>query len=581
MRHRRKRALCLLVALLLAVAPAAHAVEGDTPAPAEGPQVTVAGTRVTGGEYFELGLRVTAQKFQTVGAVLSYDKAKLEPVDWTGAVVTLAKAGEAQSFWPTPPTVLHTRGLNGHAGKPALGCETEKRGYLYLGADTLAYGELADEQVVTVRFRYTEAVKTAVEGGDKLEELITAPKAAADYGKETTTIDFAPNGSAVTESIPGAQLVLTTEDAVYEQNSAKNAVSCTAAFLLAEGAGLGTEGGISGDYAVTFFDWDGRVIDAITAPQNAEEAVAEFQKREAVKTALTGKPGYKFDRWVAVNQTINGLQMLNGSGETYFTSNDTPIPDSAKAAAKLKDISPYVVDAKSKGVLLQAAYVAKSATNGDAEGLVNNGELLDATKKFYSVSINSYTRYGSVGEDSGSFGIRVNVARENRDATGTYGVTRLRMPCVVVAMLPVEGDQVIYSLVELENTDRTSFEIVPTKAIKQVSYRVIDRYVNGETLANWTGGAAKSDTAAEDAKVARTDFIRKGSLGYLAEQAYFAAKGAQTDWETYGTAQLFIDAGYPGISSELIEKARNELTTASAVGKLSESQVQTILGGVT
>ena len=46
---------------------------------------------------------------------------------------------------------------------------------------------------------------------------------------------------------------------------------CTVQFTLEDGPSVDTGGSQlsgGGDYAVTFFDWDGRVIDAIPAPQD-------------------------------------------------------------------------------------------------------------------------------------------------------------------------------------------------------------------------------------------------------------------------------------------------------------------------
>lgn len=582
MKIKRKLALGLLVALLLSMIPAAAAEEGGETPPVlpEIPQVTVVGTKVTGDQYFEVGLNVSAKQFQSVGVVLSYDSKKLELTDWVaGSPIAVA---ETASAWQTP-TVIPTKGMDDLAGKPALACKItgDSRAYLYLGADTLAYTGLNNQRVVTVRFQYVDETKP---------DDVTMPVEAGDTPGLTPsafTVDIAPAGEdAVAKSIPGAQVVATTDAAtMYVMNTLiREADAYSADFVLGSGSSANTGGGASGDFAITMFDWDGRVIDVITAPADATEAVNQAMQRPTMKDTLAKKKGYQFDRWLVVAQTVSGLQIVTRNGTTgepdRFTSNDEKIPSTSNVAIDLSNIAPYIIDPKSKGVMLQAAYVAKSAANGNADDFVNNGST-DNLDKYYTTSAPVYSRYGSADAEVGSYSLKIDALRQNTKGGTTYGVTRLRKPAIIVTMKVKADHKNIVSLIELENTDEASFEVVPTKAIEEVSFKVVDIY----GVANWPGSADKSDA---NITVDSNTFIREGTRGFLAEQARIVKDGGT--WDTTIDAQAFADA-YQGVSGAGSKNttaywtaakqtnAKNNLknATPAGIGLLTSAQVKAAL----
>ncbi|MDO4269663.1 MAG: hypothetical protein Q4C72_01945 [Eubacteriales bacterium] len=541
---RRNRILAALTAamLLLGLPPSAFA------APREGeavPQVTVQGTRVTGGKYFELGLRVKTEAFQSVGAVLSYDPDQLVPVDWTAG----AAAAVGKGSWDNSTAML-TRGADGLAGKPALAYRDETAGgraYLYLGADSLVRTDLsAETQVVTVRFAYV---------GETKQEDITVPgtqDASAPY-----TVELA-EGEAARASIPGASAVLTQDaDTVWQTEDENRPLEV--AFRLTDGEGIATPGGggMTGAYAVTLFDWDGTVVDAICADADASEALQTAQGK------LTGKPGYAFDRWLVVTQGADGLQTAYGT----FSSNDAPLAADCPDAVDPANIAARAANGYS--LLLQAAYKAKTAENGFDSDLVNAG-LDSNAARYYTISEPVYTRYGAADSGTGQYSLTMHAYRRNRADGADYGVTRLKRPAVVVVMRPVEGTQNIVSLIELKNADDAVFEVVPTKAIASVSYKVVD--LDGVT--NWPGAAAKSDP---DLQKDKATFVKQGSLGYLADQAYAVWKGGE--WETYVDAQLLADAGFAGKNLDGA-KAALAAKTGETGRKLTNAEVTAALQGV-
>lgn len=537
----------LLLAATLASAMAAGTYYADTEADDEPPvveevqlpeipEVTVAGVNVSGTEFFELSLRVSARRFQTVGVVLSYDTDVLTPILWTadenGDPQEAPLSGDSWSN----PNVLPTKGADGLAGKPSLayaGHDEEgnktNRAYLYLGADALAYTDLRQEQVVTVRFQ-------------KSAQTVTMPVAeGADLTDEAFTVCLAPEDVAE-DAIPGTRLLTTTAGgpdgslkayAYGDEVAAEGeTVLYAPSFTLSEGSGINTGGGGSGDYAITFFDWDGRVIDAIAAPRDAAQAVADWQGQKRIQERLTNKPGYAFDQWLIVEQVGGSLETDGGT----FTSNDTPLDESNSDVASAQFLAALpettiVTDGTeetSHSVLLQAAYVAKTKANGDTEDLVNGGSE-DNLDMYYTISEPIFTRYGSADAVAGSYSLTMTVTRKN----GDNGVTRLREPAIWVAMTPSGGGANIMNLITLENTDETTFEIVTTKQVSEVSYKVIDIY----GISNWPGCANKSLTTVQSGRVC----LVNGTRGYLAEQAYAVAVDGAS-WDATVNNWAFADA---------------------------------------
>lgn len=603
----------------------------------EVPKVTVAGVDVLGApEFFELSLRVSAQAFQSVGVVLSYNTDVLTPVEWSvdaetsdepvdpgdpenpetpetpedGTEDTGGTGGEETQAPETPagqprevqvngsswnnPTVLPTKGADGLAGKPALAYTAQdeegnptKRAYLYLGADALEYTPLRQEQVVTVRFR-----KSAK------DVEVTLPVDDPNVTSENFTVCLAPAQIAA-DAIPGAQLLSTAgkgadgEPLVYtygdliQENGSETPYGLT--FTKTEEPSINTGGSGGGDYAITFFDWDGRVMDAISADADATEELAILMERQ--KQRLEGKAGYAFDTWLIATQAAEDAELQRRNN--VFTSNDAPLdtsdPDIRTAVVDFTNLAQYEnKETGSKSVLVQAAYAAKTRPKY-SDDLVNNGST-ESNDAFYTISEPVYTRYGSADATTGSYSLTMTVTRKQQ----TWGVTRLREPAVWVAMKPTgSGNPAnIMSLIRLENTDTTTFEIVTNKQVASVQYMIIDAY----GVSNWTGAGAHSDpNASKDLGTC----IRNGTRGYLAKQAWTAANQTPEKWEATVDAQAFADCFYGltgnantqrantafwtednGTTIGRQTKAKNALKAASASGELTYDQVYNILLGV-
>lgn len=566
------------------------------------PHVTVAGLDV-GDTYYEVSLLVSARQFQTVGVVLSYDTSALTPIVWssgekdTDGESPKAVDLEGHTGWSNP-VVLPSRGSDGLAGKPALcyqGYTSAEgtneatptgRAYLYLGADALEYTSLSNERAVTVRFR-----KEAAAGS------ITMPTADGDDPEdESFTISLAPrsNKAATEESIPGRPVLATTGSAdvtlksyldyTFEGANTGTAVSpeepptqeggtdetdtpepgtgddgttegeaesdrCILSFAK-NPQGLesaDSAGGGSGDYAITFFDWDGRVIDAIAAPQNATQAVTQWQSQKWIEERLGNKKGYTFDQWLIVRQEGGSLSTANGT----FTSNDTPLDLSdsdvkedvatPEFLSKLQETDKTIAggpNETSKSLLLQAAYKANTDKGEYPEIDLINGGGTDTTDQYYTIKDPVYTRYGTGDAIAGSYSLTLTVTRERTTKNGDeVGVTRLREPAIWVAMTPTgSGNPAnIMSLIRLENTDETTFEVVSTKQIAKVTCKVIDAYGD----ANWTGRDDKSDLTKSqwDGQTC----IANGTRGYLAQQAFQVAYQGKS-WDAAANNWACADA---------------------------------------
>ena len=595
---RKNKILVILMSIVLLIATFVSAANvgtysparvGEEPAP-EGnsdaptiPDITVAGVGV-GDAFFELSLRVSARQFQTVGVVLSYDAAVLTPVAWTGGETNddgTPKAVElsAHKDWNSPE-ILPTKGADGLAGKPALaymGYETDTgetegtegsageavetptgRAYLYLGADTLKYAELKDERVVTVRFQ-----------GDPTK--VTMPTALADYSDERYTVCLAPaHTAAVTESIPGVQVLATTsgdggtltsydtytapaastseteggeggagEETGGETGGDTGKTPCTLQFKLGDWPSADGSGGGSGDYAITFFDWDGRVIDAIAAPQDAAQAVADWQAQQPIKDRLANKPGYEFESWLVVEQTEDGLK----SEHSALTSRKAAAGTTPADQADFADLSKYTED-PSVSVLVQAAYKTTEDVNG------KNGEDASLAEDYsrYQFGQPTFYQYGSVDQNNGQYALRCTVDRND--------VLRADVPTVMVQVNVGSGSdmQMVTVKVDLENTDSTGFEVVVPKNTTSVSYQVLDTY--GKT--NWTTGEERSMIK----RVDHAEIVRGGAFALLADEAYRASQGGT--WTNAVNAQCFIDAGYTRVTESNLEDAKTALANATA-----------------
>lgn len=612
----------------------------DTTEIPEIPHITVAGLDV-GDTYYELSLLVSARQFQTVGVVLSYDTSALTPIAWSSGEKDADDNPKATDLtghtqWSNP-VVLPTRGADKLSGKPAL-CyaaatpgedgESEAtptgRAYLYLGADALEYTSLSSERVVTVRFRKEAGAGT-----------ITMPTEAGNAQNESLTLCLAPETSvAAVDSIPGRPVMATTKGEGVQLQSYKTYAFEAAATTSTESpeadpaqegdAETGTEtepepgegneggsegedpgepciltfarnprglesadstGGGSGDFAITFFDWDGRVIDAIAAPSDATQAVDIWQRQKWVEERLGSKKGYEFDQWLIVQQQGGSLATANGT----FTSNDEALDlsdsdveeDVATPAflSKLEETDKTITDGPeetSKSLLLQAAYKAKTDAGKFAQEDLVNGGSSSNLDRFYTISEPTFTRLGAADKEGGAYSLTMTVTRKRDE----YGVTRLRQPAIWVSMAPSSGGSNILNLIQLENTDETTFEIVTNKQISKVEYKVVDVY----QVDNWRNAGDKSATMSQEKNLC----VQRGTQGYLARQAYLVAT-TSCAWDTYVDNWAFADCFYGTNNARntntwwnetRINAAKTKLVAASGSGQISYDRVVQLLGEV-
>jgi hypothetical protein len=610
----------MLMTVLLLAGSVQSLAQGTQAAETGEPEVKISGVRVTedgtetGTEtgYLEVSVHVSAADFQTVGVVLSYDMSVLTPVDWgTGAEVPVNG-----TLWTT---VVPSKGADNFSGKPALARLAEERapepeptdpeapaaeedagtgesgrGYLYLGAESLVYQDVAETRLVTVRFKIAEAGSGYAD--------VTYPAEGEALTDNSKTLCLAPE-TVAEAAAPGAQVFLTVGEPAetlgeelnpdgvevyqlkyyawrttvekYEEN---NETPCTVSFGVEKGAGIGASssepiGG--GGNAITFFDWDGRAIDAVSAePETAAAVVAAWEKSHAAR--LENKPGYEFDCWLVVEEKNDGNGLVTSNGT--FTSNDTRLGTGNPDVADLS----HLFTEEKKSVFLQAAYYAKTTGNGFSEDLVNGGKT-DNTDRYYTISDPVYTRYGAADAVAGSYSLTMTVTRLQED--GETGVTRLREPAIWVAMTPAAGGANIMNLIRLENTDETTFEIVTTKQIGTVTYKVIDVY----GVSNWPGCADRSDVTKGSRN--RNTCITLGTQGYLAEQAYNVYQGG--NWEATVNNWAFADCYYNNGSTAgkanatwwtearcNTAKSRLLAATTTKGAKLTYAEVLTAVGGV-
>ncbi len=597
---RNKRILAMLMTVTLLTGTVGYLGE-QTQAAAVEPEVMISGVKVTedGTEtgkatgYLEVSLEVQAENFQTAGVVLSYDTGVLTLVDWKDP----AEAPELTENWTT---VIPSKGADRFSGKPALGrleesgeAGTEEgagaRGYLYLGADSLRYQDLSTEaeRLVTVRFQ----IKKDAEG-DYLP--VNVPGAGESLTNPNKTLCLAPEGVAE-EAIPGAQVMLSVgvpEEEVTdgselnpiegyvqkyyawrstESKYAENdETACKVSFRVGPGKSINTGGEEivgGGDYAITFFDWDGRAIDAISAPEDATTNVNAWMNHTEVQKRLGNKAGYEFDQWLVVYENNDG-EGLHTAGGT-FTSNDSAL-DLTNAIVKadvadLSDISGYTneKDKDSKSVLLQASYKATADINTGVAG---------AAAQHYTVKPIAYTRYGGATSDDGKYSITLEVKRLN---TADKGVTRARTPGVVVKMQPTAaGAQPIFTLLSLENTDTVTCEMVPNKQVASVEYYFIDA---NTSPGNWPGAGNLSPLNVKIDKDGNNGFIRLGTVGYINQMA--REKATLAEFQSAVDHQTFVDAGlnYSAVGIATAQKRMYNAVRKSTTD-LTSAQLQTAIG---
>lgn len=595
----RNRILSIFMAVIMLLTTAVYAApedEGTDEAVAAVPRVTVVCSNIdNAGEYLEIGLEITAQEFQTVGVVLSYDSDVLTLIEW-GTQETDTKIPVTGNW----TTVVPTKGADDMSGKPGLATrpasqvasggddeqeETSHRAYLYLGADRLQFAQaLTEQRVVTARF--------AIEDVAALN-LLTEFSAEADLTDETYTVCLAENADILKTSKPGASVLVTTKKTETELNkytygivvSADKGQTCAVSFKTGTDS-INTGGTTqlpSGDYSITFFDWDGRVIDAISSPEDGTDAVKFWQESQNVKDRLGNKAGYAFNEWLAVYQPTDGrdLQTVHGSLTSVKAAESTPADATVSSAAKLykqdtfagnggdlEQISTAALAAKvnqaggannasagsATAVLLQASYrtiTGDADPDVDPSKYVNNGHGDVPTSGLgedytrYQFGIPTFYQYGNAGAETGQYAVRCTVERN--------GTLRGDTP-VVMAVVSVRAGTTTRNVtvkVDLENTDNTSFEVVVPKGITQISYKVLDSY----GLVDWTNGVGRSQEKAVKKEVV----VQMGAFALLADTALAVKNGG--GWGD-ANVQCFQDAGYAKVNEGNLAAARTALLSA-------------------
>lgn len=554
----------------------------QTQAAAVEPEVMISGVKVTedGTEtgkatgYLEVSLEVQAENFQTAGVVLSYDTGVLTLVDWKDP----AEAPELTENWTT---VIPSKGADRFSGKPALGrleesgeAGTEEgagaRGYLYLGADSLRYQDLSTEaeRLVTVRFQ----IKKDAEG-DYLP--VNVPGAGESLTNPNKTLCLAPEGVAE-EAIPGAQVMLSVgvpEEEVTdgselnpiegyvqkyyawrstESKYAENdETACKVSFRVGPGKSINTGGEEivgGGGKAITFFDWDGRAIDAVSADDGNAAAVIEAWE-DAHEDRLTNKPGYAFDCWLVVYENNDGKGLVT-KNET-FTSNDEKLdrtnPDISEDIAK-----PSELFKDGNSVFLQAAYYAVpgEVNGGNADGVDTDKNHPDSR---YKLVEQTYYQYGSTdGNSLGQYAVRCKVQRES--------VLRANQP-VIMALVYLSSGEYLTERVDLENTDSTEFEIVVPRGTESVAYQVLDAY--GQT--NWTLSVSRS----EELRPTKSTILKEGAFALIVDEA---RTGVLTTTSSSVNLACFNDSGLTGVSAGNLSAKKQALVTATATKNTGKPQ---------
>lgn len=607
-------AITLLIGTFISAAAAgryAIPLNGDeeiTTPPQEAPETPHVGVTglLVGTEYFELSLKVSAREFQTVGVVLSYNAEVLTPIVWSsgekngdGSPKAISMDPAANNSW-NRPVVLPSRGADGLAGKPALsylGYDQEKqqqtgRGYLYLGADTLQYGDLIGERVVTVRFRREAGAEITMPEDPETDNVMD----------EKFTVCLASEPISL-EAIPGHPLLLTAqgenqlpqsytnyrhiraadiaaaaggedETGSTEEPAPTPEFDCTLSFSFGDVESADSTGG-SGDYAITFFDWDGRVIDAIAAPENAVEAVEKWQTSPTIDARLTNKAGYTFDKWLVVHENNDGEGLHTEFGSLTSRRHISMDDGKLKAddVAHFEDLSQYVAEgAPAKSVLFQAAYKTDGATiNGGGSDVASDTALenpdfnKDATR--YQWGALSYYQYGpSQDANNGSYGVRGTILRNN--------VLRADTPVIEAQVLTGTGSVTVK--LDLENTDTADFEVVVPKNTIRVTLYFRDAY----GVADWTSATSRS----VDQKAEKAAIIKEGAFATLVDEALTAWKnGNQYSANSPVNTVMFSDAGFGAVNTAAkVETAKQKLLAATAAKEaaLTRAEVATALQGI-
>ncbi len=490
------------------------AEEGETPAP-EKPKLTVTASNIN-DTYLEVGLDITSgmESFHSAGVVLEFDSTVLEPVRWGGSQVPYDTTGAGSWSGAVP---LETVGEKAFSGKTALayfdGITLEspygRKGYLYLETETASpLGALNGARSVTAVFKYTEGHSKE----DVHSDTIALGSASSALRLASDAAAYYSPLSALAVYFTGKQEAGTAVE-YYSRPLTKDAAGSIVENLKigenermeepvmkwiekGESADTGGGGSAEGMASVSFYDWDDRLMGAIAVPigavsEETKQSIQEFQEKFMYASAdrdengalkpdlplyvdnaaypLRNKKGYSFAKWIVVTSDT-----LEDTFTAYATEDEV-------AAANGTDFANI-----SGNMIVKAGYMENSE--------INNG------RKYYTATAvkNNMGRFGTPTPEYGDYSIVIDIERKNDQNSG---ITRLKKPALKVVMTTASGT--LYSMIEIENKDKTSAEIVVTTATTTVKYNLIDLTENSD----WVNYCSN--------KSAQIDILRDGKDGFV------------------------------------------------------------------
>lgn len=316
-------------------------------------------------------------------------------------------------------------------------------------------------------------------------------------------------------------------------------------------------------YAITFYDWDGRVIDAIGAPKDATAAVAAWQAKDWVTQRLT-KPGYDFDNWIVVYEDNDGEGLHAKAGS--LTSRKSEGEDGKLSSTDIADFGDLEQMTKedSKSVLVQAVYVANETVN---DSLGEDANLNLPTTQYELDDNPTYYQYGPATSEVATYGITFTIKRNS--------MLRTDQPTIQARIYSnptgTKSDIVTVRL-DLENTDETTFEVFVPKSATQVDVVLRDTY--GKV--DWTNAQPRSTRIT----IEKATFVYEGAMATIIDEAWQVANGTGS-WNAVDR-QCFLDANCGTVTDDQIGDVLNRLvaaTNANGGKKLTAEQVQAAVKG--
>lgn len=413
-------------------------------------------------------------------------------------------------------------------------------GYTFLGWTLGEY----DENGLLILYKYPEKADENEGGGDP-----EGGTEGGDAGAEGSGEDGA--GDTGSEGNPG------------EETPEEPQVTYLATVTLTDSPMALAAVWESTPYAITFYDWDGRVIDAIGAPNNAVAAVKAWQTQDWVLQRLT-KPGYDFDNWIVVYENNDGEGLHAKAGS--LTSRKAQGEDDKLNEADIADFGDLEKMAKenSKAVLVQAVYVANETVN---DSLGEDANLNLPTTQYELDDKPTYYQYGPATSEVATYGITFTIKRNSMLRTDTPTIQAR----IYSNPTGTKSDIVTVRL-DLENTDETTFEVFVPKSATQVDVVLRDTY--GQT--DWTNAQPRSTRIT----IEKGTFVYEGAMATIIDEAWQVANGTGS-WNAVDR-QCFQDANCGTVADDQIDAVRARLvaaTTANGGNKLTAAQVQAAVKG--